>query len=121
MLCTNGRCGLFAVSALLHKKYGDSCADTVLETELAQRDVGWLIVTGAQTDESIRSTFHGAFAWDYGTVLVSDAHTTEDLSAYGMPPPDKVIAHTNMYRSWQAAPGRRASVTKTEDVRFADE
>ncbi len=103
---------------VVHKKYGDSFEDTILESELAQRGVGRLIVTGAQTDACIRSTLHGAFTRGYDTFLVSDAHTTEDFSEYGLPPADQVIAHTNMYWSWQAAPGRKASVVETAGVRF---
>jgi len=102
--------------SVVHKKYGDSFEDTSLESELAQRGVGRLFVTGAQTDACIRSTIHGAFIRGYDTVLVSDAHTTEDLSKYGLPPADKVIAHTNMYWSWQAAPGREAAVVDTAGV-----
>ena len=90
---------------LVHKKYGDSFEDTTLESELAQRGVGRLVVTGAQTDACIRATIHGAFTRGYDTLLVSDAHTTEDLSEYGLPPADKVIAHTNMY--WTLAGGPR--------------
>ena len=104
---------------LVHKKYGDSFEDTTLEHELAQLGVGRLIVTGAQTDACIRATLHGAFVRGYDTTLVGDAHTTEDLSAYGLPPADKVIAHTNMYWTWQDAPGRTASVVETADVNFA--
>jgi nicotinamidase-related amidase len=103
---------------LVHKSYGDSFEDTTLEAELAQRGVGRLVVTGAQTDACIRATIHGAFTRGYDTVLVSDAHTTEDLSEYGLPPADKVIAHANMYWTWQAAPGRTASVVETADVSF---
>ena len=103
---------------LVHKKYGDSFEDTTLESELAQRGVGRLVVTGAQTDACIRATIHGAFTRGYDTLLASDAHTTEDFSEYGLPPADKVIAHTNMYWSWQAAPGRNASVVTTADVVF---
>ena len=103
---------------LVHKKYGDSFEDTILESELAQRAVGRLVVTGAQTDACIRATIHGAFARGYDTVLVSDAHTTEDFSEYGLPPADKVIAHTNMYWTWQAGPGRTASVVDTAGVSF---
>jgi nicotinamidase-related amidase len=103
---------------LVHKKYGDSFEDTTLESELAQRGVGRLVVTGAQTDACIRATIHGAFTRGYDTLLASDAHTTEDFSEYGLPPADKVIAHTNMYWTWQAAPGRNASVVKTADVNF---
>ena len=103
---------------LVHKKYGDALEDTTLESELAQRGVGRLVVTGAQTDACIRATLHGAFTRGYDTLLVSDAHTTEDFSEYGLPPADKVIAHTNMYWTWQAAPGRTANVVATADVNF---
>ena len=103
---------------LVHKSYGDSFEDTTLESELAQRGVGRLVVTGAQTDACIRATLHGAFTRGYDTLLVSDAHTTEDFTAFGLPPADKVIAHTNMYWTWQAAPERTASVLETSDVNF---
>jgi nicotinamidase-related amidase len=103
---------------LIHKHYGDSFEGTTLEDDLARLDVGRLIVTGAQTDACIRSTIHGAFARGYHTFLVGDAHTTDDLSEYGLPSADKVIAHTNMYWKWQAAPGRTAGVLKTADVDF---
>ena len=106
--------------ALVPKRYGDSFEDTTLEAELEQRGVGRLVVTGAQSDACIRATIHGAFVRGYDTVLVSDAHTTEDLTAYGLPAPDKVIAHTNMYWSWQAGPGREASVVESAAVQFDD-
>jgi len=103
---------------LVHKRYGDSFEDTTLESELAERGVGRLVVTGAQTDACIRQTIHGAFVRGYDTILVSDAHTTDDFSSYGLPPADKVIAHTNMYWTWQAAPGRTAGVVETAAVSF---
>ena len=103
---------------VVHKTYGDSFEDTTLESELAQRGVGRVVVTGAQTDACIRATLHGAFVRGYDTLLVSDAHTTEDFSEYGLPPADKVIAHTNMYWTWQAGPGRTASVVGTADIDF---
>ena len=104
---------------LVHKKFGDSFEDTDLEEVLAEGQVGRLVVTGAQTDACIRSTIHGAFARGYDVTLVGDAHTTEDHSAWGAPPPDKVIAHTNLYWRYQTAPGRTAGVTETKDVRFS--
>ena len=104
--------------AVVHKQYGDSFEATTLEAELAQRGVGRVVVAGAQTDACIRATLHGAFVRGYDTVLVSDAHTTEDFSEYGLPPADKVIAHTNMYWTWQAGPGRTASVVDTAAVTF---
>ncbi len=104
---------------LVHKTFGDSFEDTDLEEVLAKAGVGRLVVTGAQTDECIRSTIHGAFTRGYDVTLVGDAHTTEDLSEYGAPPPDKVIAHTNLYWQYQSAPGRTAGVTETKDVTFS--
>lgn len=48
----------------------------------------------------------------------SDGHTTSDLSDYGAPPPDQVIAHTNLYWSYQEAPGRSADTIAAGDVVF---
>lgn len=104
---------------LVQKAYGDSFEETDLEAVLAARGVGRLIVTGAQTDACIRSTLHGAIARGYDATLVSDAHTTEDLSSYGAPTPDKVIAHTNLYWRYHTAPGRSAGTVDTADVDFA--
>jgi nicotinamidase-related amidase len=100
------------------KRYGDSFEDTALEALLAERGVGRLIVAGAQTDACIRSTLHGAFVRGYDTTLVGDAHTTEDLTEWGAPPPDQVIAHTNLYWQWQSAPGRRGQTVDTAEVSF---
>jgi nicotinamidase-related amidase len=103
---------------VVHKRYPDSFEDTELETELAQRGVGHLVVAGAQTDECIRSTLHGAIVRGYDATLVSDAHTTEDLTAWGAPTPDKVIAHTNLYWQNHAAPGRHAGTVSAAAVDF---
>ena len=43
---------------------------------------------------------------------------TEDLTEYGAPPPAQVIAHTNLYWKFHAAPGRTAGVTDTAEVSF---
>jgi len=103
---------------LIEKNYGDSFEDTALETVLSGLGVGRLIVVGAQTDACIRSTLHGAFVRGYDATLVSDAHTTEDQTAWGAPPPGQVIAHTNLYWTYQTAPGRRAGTVATKDVDF---
>jgi nicotinamidase-related amidase len=102
----------------VEKSYGDSFEDTDLETLLSGLEVGRLVVVGAQTDMCIRSTLHGALARGYDATLVSDAHTTEDQTEWGAPPPDKVIAHTNLYWKYQKAPGRTAGTVETKDVDF---
>jgi nicotinamidase-related amidase len=103
---------------VVHKRYGDSFEDTELEAVLAERKIGRLIVTGAQTDACIRSTLHGALVRGYDATLVSDAHTTEDLTEWGAPAPEQVISHTNLYWQYQTAPGRTAGTVATDSVDF---
>ena len=103
---------------VVHKRYPDSFENTDLEDVLAQRRIGRLIVTGAQTDECVRSTLHGAIVRGYDATLVADAHTTEDLTEWGAPTPDKVIDHTNLYWENHTAPGRQAGTVRTESVSF---
>lgn len=103
---------------LVHKRWPDSFEDTTLEEVLAARGAGHLYVAGAQTDECIRSTLHGAITRGYDVTLVADAHTTEDFSAYGAPTPDKVIAHTNLYWQYHRAPGRTGGTVNTAEVDF---
>ena len=84
---------------LVEKHYGDSFEDIDLETVLSGLGVGRLVVVGAQTDECVRSTLHGAFVRGDDATLVGDAHT-------------------NLYWSNQAAPGRMAGTVETKEVDF---
>jgi nicotinamidase-related amidase len=102
----------------IDKNYGDAFEATDLETVLTDLGVGRLIVTGAETDACIRSTLHGAFTRGYDATLVGDAHTTNDQTEWGAPPPEQVIAHTNLYWTYHSAPGRTAGTVKTDDVDF---
>jgi nicotinamidase-related amidase len=104
--------------SLVEKHYADAFEDSTLETVLSGLAVGRLILAGAQTDECVRSTLHGALVRGYDATLVSDAHTTEDLTEWGAPPPDQVIAHTNLYWTHHKAPGRTAGTVETKDVNF---
>lgn len=101
---------------LVDKNYGDSFEATTFESTLAGLGIGHLVVVGAQTDQCVRSTIHGGFTRGYDVTLVADAHTTEDLSQWGAPPPEQVIAHTNLYWSHQSAPGRTARVAPAGDI-----
>jgi nicotinamidase-related amidase len=104
---------------VIGKRYGDSFEDTELENVLAGLAVGRLVVAGAETDACIRSTLHGAFTRGYDATLVSDAHTAGDKTNWGAPPVDQVIAHTNLYWSFQDAPGRTAGTVETAKVDFS--
>jgi hypothetical protein len=96
----------------------DSFEETTLEDVLSGLGVGQLIVVGAQTDACIRSTLHGAIVRGYDATLVSDAHTTEDMTNWGSLPPDQVIDFTNFYWGNHSVPGRKAGTVETKDVEF---
>ena len=53
---------------LVEKHYADSFEDTTLETVLSGLGVGRLVVAGAQTDECIRATLHGAVVRGYDAI-----------------------------------------------------
>jgi nicotinamidase-related amidase len=108
-----------AAEPVVPKRYPDSFEESDLEPVLAERHVGRLIVSGAQTDECIRATLHGAIVRGYDATLISDAHSTEDLTPWGAPPPDKVIDHTNLYWQNHLAPGRQAGTVQTGSVVFS--
>ncbi|MFI2753264.1 cysteine hydrolase family protein [Cellulomonas sp. P22] len=104
---------------VIHKSYGDSFEGTDLEEVLSAAGIGRLVVAGAESDACIRSTIHGAFTRGYDVTLVGDAHTAGDKTAWGAPPVDQVIAHTNLYWGFQAAPGRIAAVVPAAEVAFS--
>ncbi|MFJ4437860.1 cysteine hydrolase family protein [Streptomyces sp. NPDC088923] len=102
--------------SVLDKEYADAFEATELEPLLAGAGVGRIVVAGAATDVCVRSTLHSGFARGYDTVLVSDAHTTEDTGAEGVPGPAAIIAHTNLYWSQQVAPGRVGGTAEAAEV-----
>jgi nicotinamidase-related amidase len=104
---------------LVAKTWFDAFEDSDLEQRLAERRVGGLVVTGASTDACIRGTLHGAIARGYDATLVGDAHTSEDMSQWGYPPPEQMIAYTNLFWAEHAAPGRRGGTVETATVDFA--
>jgi nicotinamidase-related amidase len=103
---------------VIQKIYGDAFEATDLDAVLAGAGVGKLVVSGAQSDACIRSTAHGAFTRGYDVTLVSDAHTTSDMTEWGAPAPEVAISHINLYWQFQGAPGRTAAVISTQDVDF---
>jgi nicotinamidase-related amidase len=103
----------------IDKSYGDSFENTPLEATMTDLSVGRIFVVGAQTDACVRSTLHGAVVMGYDVVLISDAHTTENLMEWGAPSPEKVIALTNLYWSHQTAPGRTTGTVTTEKADFS--
>ena len=81
---------------VVHKRYGDSFEATTLGGR-AGRSGGRTADRRRRADGRLRAVdaprrLHPG----YDATLVSDAHTTEDLTEYGAPPVEPVIAHTNL-------------------------
>ncbi len=104
--------------ALVHKTVRDSFEDTTLESELASRQIGRLVVVGAQTDFCVRWTLHGAHVRGYDTVLVADAHTTDESSPAGIPNGAKLIEHTNSIWASQTSPSCTHQVLPAAEIAF---
>ena len=106
-----------AGEALVGKRYGDAFAETDLEDVLAAQRVGRLVLVGAASEQCIRSTLHSAVITGYDVDLVKGAHTTSDLSAYGMPEPSVVVGFMDLLAEhgmqW---PGRRGRAVAPEDL-----
>jgi nicotinamidase-related amidase len=101
----------------IHKNFRDAFEHTALGAVLADAGVGRLLICGAQTDACVRWTLHGAMHRGYDTVLVGDAHTTDDLSHHdGFPSAAALIRHTNAFWRSQTAPGRHTDVMSTSGV-----
>lgn len=64
---------------VVHKQYGDAFAETELADLLAETGTDRLVITGAASEQCVRAALHSAVLKGYDVVLVSDAHTTNDL------------------------------------------
>ena len=102
---------------IVEKQYGDAFEATDLEAVLTKLGAHEVIVCGAQTDACVISTLYGGFVRGYDVTLISDAHTTDDWSAYGMPTPNLVIETVNSIWHFRTAPGRVAKVMDAQAAR----
>lgn len=105
--------------AIVHKQFRDSFEETTLESILDEHGVGSLVVTGSQTDFCVRWTLHGAHLRGYDTVLVTNAHTTDDPPSAKYPTAAQTITLLNQVWGTQAASGRTASVSPASEVTFS--
>ncbi|WP_375425685.1 isochorismatase family protein [uncultured Friedmanniella sp.] len=104
---------------LVEKSYGDAFADTDLERVLAERGVSEIVLVGAASEQCVRCTMHSAVVGGYDVSLVADAHTTTDLTAYGLPTPAVVVGFLNAIAQFGMQwPGRSARSVPAADVGF---
>lgn len=102
---------------IVRKRFRSAFEGTDLEALLAERHVGHLIVSGAQSEFCVRHTITAALERGYDVTLVADAHTTEDASWDGRTLRAKDIIDDQNHACWQyELPGRSCSLSTTEDA-----
>jgi nicotinamidase-related amidase len=101
----------------VRKLYRNSFEATDLESVLEKLDVGHLYVCGAQTNNCVRFTSHGALDRGYDVTLLKDAHTTTDYSFGDQAVPAEVLVRDlNASFSGEELPGRNASAANVAEV-----
>ncbi len=102
---------------LVRKNFRSSFEATDLESLLAARHVGHVIVSGAQSEFCIRHTITAALERGYDVTLVADAHTTEDTVWDGHTLHAQDIIDDQNRACWKyELPGRSCSVISTADA-----
>lgn len=101
------------------KVFGDAFADTDLEEVLADRGVGELVLVGAASEQCVRCTMHSAVVRGYDVALVKGAHSTTDMTAWGMPAPSVVVGFMDMVAAFGMQwPGREGRSVTPDQVAF---
>ena len=102
---------------IVHKRYRSSFEATELESLLAERHVGHVIICGAQTEFCIRNAVHAAYERGYDVTLVEDAHTTEDTAWDKRPLLASQIVDSQNRVCWQyELPSRTCTLATAKDA-----
>ena len=104
---------------LIRKTFRNSFVETELGALLSSLGVDHLYITGAQTNNCVRHTCHGALELGYDITLISDAHTTSSYEWKGRNvTAEDVINEQNDNLSGYRLPGRRAKVVESAAITF---
>jgi len=105
--------------AIIQKLFRSSFVETELGALLESLGVDHLYITGAQTNNCVRHTCHGALELGFDITLVSDAHTTSSYEWKNRTvSAQDVINEQNDNLSGYRLPGRKASVVETAAITF---
>ena len=103
--------------AKVGKLYRNSFEATDLESVLERLEVGHVYVCGAQTNNCVRFTSHGALDRGYDVTLLKDAHTTTDYTSGGeVVPAEVLVRDLNASFSEEELPGRSASAVNVAEI-----
>jgi nicotinamidase-related amidase len=98
---------------IVHKRWSDAFAETALDHELRSRDVGHVVLTGAQTEYCVDATARRAASLGFDVTLVSDGHTT---SASRQLSRAQIVAHHNRTLPGLAVVGPRITAQAAAEV-----
>lgn len=103
------------------KRHNSAFEDTGLVAELDRLGAAHLLLAGAATNWCIRATAYGALDRGYDLTLLSDAHTTEDLSLEPgrVVEARSVVDDLNVAMRWLSYPGRRNAAVPVDEAVFA--
>ena len=100
----------------IQKNYCSSFESTNFEEVLATKEVGHLLICGAQTNNCVCHTIHAALERGYDITLIEDAHTTSDGQwDNGILKASDIIDDQNRSCSGYQLPGRTAQLIATRD------
>lgn len=104
----------------IHKHHNSAFEDTGLLAELDRLGVTQLFLAGAATNWCIRATAYGALERGFDLTLLSDAHTTRDMT---LAPGQVVTARSmiddlNTAMRWLSYPGRRNAAVPVAEAVF---
>lgn len=102
------------------KRFNSAFEDTPLQTELARRGVGHVVLAGALTSWCIRATAYAALERGFDLTLLKDAHTTQDMALEGGPTiaAAHIVAEFNTVMQWLSLAARRCGTASAEAVAF---
>jgi len=102
---------------IVRKLYRNSFEATNLEEILSKLKVGHLYITGAQSNNCVRFTSHGALDRGYDVTLVEDAHTTSDYQwDSGTIGASVLIDDLNASMHLMQLPGRNSKITTVKEL-----
>lgn len=102
---------------LVKKLYRNSFEATDLEEILGKLKVGHLYITGAQSNNCVRFTCHGALDRGYDVTLIEDAHTTSDYQwDSGAISASLLIDDLNASLHGMALPGRVSKIAPVKEL-----
>ena len=105
--------------ARVYKNYRNSFEATDLEAVLERLNVGHVFICGAESNNCVRFTTHGALERGYDVTFISDAHTTTGFEWNGMVvDAARVIDEQNTNFWGMELPGRSVRAVPSAEVKF---